>query len=409
MNESIERHTAPVTPLVTALVPLLCWAHAAGAQISDTAIARVELPIGRSYPIETAVPITRVSVANPDVADVVVMGGKDMVVNGRTSGETDVIVWEGNGSRQHYRMMVHSPADQPQIILSVKFAEVRRDLLRDYGASGVYRASSGQVRAGTGLFNTDQPFVQQPSGVVNPSGTITLPSVSDFATVLTNFGTRDFLAFLQAQEQTGKARILAEPRIMAANHDTASFLAGGELPIPVAQSSATGVPVVTITYREFGIRLTFSGEIVSDSILKLKLRPEVSTLDYANAIVLSGFKIPAFQTRRMESTVDVRRDQSLVISGLFDDESDLVRTGLPILMHIPILGSLFSSTNWQRHLTELVVVITPIVVDPSRPRAQDVVRFVADTALPARDVLAPRLREPATVPPATGVAVPRKP
>ncbi len=404
MSGSVERRLAPVAALVSALVPLLCWTPAAGAQVPDTAIARVELPIGRSYPIETAVPITRVSVADPDVADVVVMGGKDMVVNGRASGETDVIVWEGNGSRQHYRMMVHSAADQQQIILAVKFAEVRRDLLRDYGASGLYRASSGKVRAGSGLFNTDQPFVQQPSGVINPSGTITLPGTSDFATVLTNFGTRDFLAFLQAQEQTGRARILAEPRVMAANRDTASFLAGGELPIPVAQASATGVPIVTITYREFGIRLRFAGEIVSDSILKLTLRPEVSTLDYANAIVLSGFKIPAFQTRRMESTVDVRRDESLVISGLFDDESDLVRTGLPILMHIPILGSLFSSTNWQRHLTELVIIVTPIIVDPSRPRTQDRVRLLPDTTLPAQDALRPRLPEPAT-----GVAVPRKP
>jgi Flp pilus assembly secretin CpaC len=300
-------------PRTLCLASLLWMARITAAQGADDYVKRVELPIGRSFPIATPTSITRVSVADPDVADVVVMGDRDVVVNARATGETDVIVWEGSAARQHYRMQVHSPADRQQIVVSVKFAEVRRDLVRDFGASGLYRATNGNLRGGTGLFNTDTPF--DPS-----TGTINLPSTTDFGTVLTNFGTKAFLGFLQLQEQKGDARILAEPHLMAANNEPASFLAGGELPIPIAQATGSGVPVVTITYREFGIRLNFTAEIVSDSIIKLKLRPEVSTLDYSNAITISGFKIPAFQTRRMETTIDVRRDQSLVISGLFDNE-----------------------------------------------------------------------------------------
>jgi pilus assembly protein CpaC len=158
---------------------------------------------------------------------------------------------------------------------------------------------------------------------------------------------------------------------------------------------------VTIIWREFGIRLTFNSEVVSDSLLKLKIRPEVSSLDYNNAITIEGFRIPALRTRRMESTVDLRRDRSLILSGLFDDERQRVRTGVPLLMSIPILGQLFSSTTWQRNETELVVIVTPEVVSALNPRPQDQIRFVPDTSLPAREAIEPRLRGRAQPPPPT--------
>jgi pilus assembly protein CpaC len=157
---------------------------------------------------------------------------------------------------------------------------------------------------------------------------------------------------------------------------------------------------VTIVYREFGIRLNFNGEIVSDDLIKLKIRPEVSSLDFTNAILLQGFRIPALRTRRVESTIDVRRDQSLVISGLMDDEREKVRTGIPLLMDLPIIGPLFGSTRWQRNETELVVIVTPILVDPMHPRPQDVMHFVPDSTLPAKDALQPRLPgAPTSAPP----------
>jgi pilus assembly protein CpaC len=236
-------------------------------------------------------------------------------------------------------------------------------------------------------------------------GQITLPPNTGFGTVLTDFGSDKLLGFLDAQELRGTARTLAEPHVIAANKEDASFLAGGELPIPVAQTSATGVPVVTIIWREFGIRLNFNAEVVSDSLLKLKIRPEVSSLDFANAITIEGFRIPALRTRRMESTVDLRRDRSLILSGLFDDERQRIRTGVPLLMSIPILGQLFSSTSWERHETELVVIVTPEVVSALNPRPQDQIRLAPDTTLPAREVIKKRLPAPAAPRPST----PRKP
>ncbi|HEY3257947.1 MAG TPA: hypothetical protein VGJ64_03760, partial [Gemmatimonadaceae bacterium] len=174
--------------------------------------------------------------------------------------------------------------------------------------------------------------------------------------------------------------------------DSASFLAGGELPIPVVQGAGGGTGnQVTIQYREFGIRLKFVGEIISDSLIKLSVTPEVSSLDFGNAIVLQGFRVPALRTRRVTSTLDVKRDQSLIISGMFDTEDENVRTGVPYLKDLPIIGQLFSSTRWQQNDSELLVVVTPVLVDPLDPRPQDILRLKPDTALPARDAIKKRL------------------
>jgi pilus assembly protein CpaC len=206
---------------------------------------------------------------------------------------------------------------------------------------------------------------------------------------------------LTAEEQKGRARTLAEPNLLAANKEDATFLAGGELPIPVVQSGG-GVPGgqsnVTVQYKEFGVRLKFNAEIVSDSLIKLYVQPEVSSLDFGNSILISGFRIPALRTRRVETTLDVMRDQSMIISGLFNNEQERVRTGIPYLQDIPILGSLFSSTRWQTNETELVIVVTPVLVDPRDPRPQDILRLMPDTALPARDAIQKRL-QPANKPP----------
>ena len=362
------------------MTPLL--GHDLAAQTNDTAVVRVDLPSGRSYPITTQSNITQVSVASPDVADVVVMGSRDVVINGHGTGESDVILWMAGAPLRHYRVSVHSPADRQQVVVAVKFAEVRRDFLRTLGLSGLYRGN--HARVGTGQFNTDNGF--------NPTtGAFTLPSSVGFGTVLTDFGTSSLLGLLEADENNGTARILAEPTLMAGNKDSASFLAGGEIPIPVAQNSSTGVPTITILWREFGIKLNFVAEIVSDSIIRLHLRPEVSSLDFTNALEIAGFKIPALRSRHIESTVDVRRDQSLIISGMMDDERQKSKDGIPFLKDIPILGSLFSSTRWQRDETELLIVVTPVVTDPMHPRPEDVIHFSPDSALPARQALEPRL------------------
>jgi pilus assembly protein CpaC len=190
--------------------------------------------------------------------------------------------------------------------------------------------------------------------------------------------------------------LLAEPNLLAADRDSASFLAGGELPVPVVQggglTAGAGVQApVTIQYREFGVRLRFAPNIVSDSVITLYVRPEVSSLDYSNAITLSGFRIPALRSRRVESSVDIRRDQSVILSGLFNDERERVRTGVPLLMNLPILGALFSSSRWQSSETELLVIVTPTIVDPAHLGDELTLPLLRDQRTPAIELLRKRL------------------
>jgi pilus assembly protein CpaC len=382
-------------PRAAALLATLCVAASAAAQTAEREIIPVDLSVGRSFPIQTPLAVTRVSVANPEVADVAVLAQRDVVINALKAGETDVLIYTTDNARRHYRVSVRSPSDRLQIVLNIKFAEVRRDALRNLGLTTRYQNRG--TRVGTGRFNTDDPF--------QDDGKINLTAPVGFLTILTDFGTDDLLALIEAEEQKGRARLLAEPSLMAGNREEATFLAGGELPIPIAQGGGTGDTGtrVTIEYREFGVRLRFQGEILDDSLIRLSVRPEVSSLDFANAITLSGFRIPAFRTRRVESTVDVRRDQSIIISGMFNDEQERVRTGIPGLMDLPIIGRLFSSERFQRNESELLVVVIPSVIDPMRPRARDTMQFAPDTTRPGREAIEKRLppeqRTPAARPP----------
>jgi pilus assembly protein CpaC len=379
---------AIVLIVFTALVGMLGWAPPArGQEVSaaELPVTRIDLSVGRSYPVSMPVPITRVSIADTAVADVIVVSERELVITGRRSGEADAIVWLANGTRRHYRILVRQPADRMQIVLYVKFAEVRRNLLEQLGTSIFYNGPN--VAIGTGVA-ADHNNVRRDPTTGNPTG-MTFPLDGDFISVLTDFGTDRLLALILAEQTSGRARILAEPNLMAGNRDTARFLAGGELPIPIVQGGA-GVGAfqsVTVVFREFGVRLRFIAEILNEELVRLNVEPEVSTLDFSNAVTLSGFRIPALRTRRMESTLDVRRNQSLVISGMFNNEQERVRTGVPLLKDLPIIGLLFSSTSFQRNETELLVVVRPVVIDPMRPRPQDVVPTAPDTALPARDGL----------------------
>jgi pilus assembly protein CpaC len=380
----------------------LSLSGSARAQSDD--IRRIDMSIGRSYPITMPALISQVSIATPEVADVVVVANREIVINAKTTGETDAIVWMENGSREHYRVAVHSASARQQIALYVKFAEVRRDVLAQLGVSGLYR--NGGTRVGTGIFRSDNVFDKT-------TGAITIPGTTQFLSVLTDFDTKNLLGFLDVQEQKGNAKLLAEPNILAADKENASFLAGGELPIPVVSAvGGTGVPQVGIQFKEFGVRLKFMGEIISDSLIKLSVQPEVSSIDFSNAIEISGFRIPAFQTRRIESTVDVRPNESLIISGLFNDQRQQIKTGIPLLQDIPILGHLFSSTQWQHNETELLVIVTPVMFDPMRPRAVDTLQFKPDTALPAQEMVKPLLVTPPSLGPSrtpSPTASPSKP
>ena len=359
--------------------------------VPSTDVQLLQLATGRSFPISSTDVIKKVTVVNAEIADVVVISERDVVINALKPGETDIILWGTRVPRRHIRVQVRTSGELRQILLSVKFAEIRKDALRDMGASLMLRTSNGGSRIGAGAFSNNNN--------IDASGSAILPSASKFLTVLSNFGSKELLALLDAEEQHGNARSLAEPNLMAANGEKASFLAGGEIPVPVVQGGAGGgQQAVTIQYREFGIRLNFTGEVLNDSLIKLKVSPEVSSLDYSNAVTVSGFRVPALRTRKIESTIDVLQDRSLIISGLYNDEREQVKTGLPFFRSIPILGELFSSTRWTHNESELIVIVTPTIIDPNNPRASSTMRFAPDTTVPAAAALVRPPKTPAKPP-----------
>jgi Flp pilus assembly secretin CpaC len=368
------------SPLVLAAVLLMAApaCSIAGAQPPVTEVEPITMSVGRVLPVDLAAAVAQVTVANPGVADVVVLSERSVLINAKGTGETDVFLSGPALGRRHLRVAVHQATDQRQIVLAVKFAEVRRDALLEFGISGSYVSPNGSTIAGTG------PLV--PSR--NTRATV---PVNRFAEAIMNFGTQDITAFLEVQEQRGRARSLAEPTLVASNREEANFLAGGELPVPIAQPGPSGQAFVTIQYRPFGVQLRFRGEVVSDSLLKLKVAPEVSSLDFGNAVLLAGFRIPAVRTRKVETTLDVRPGESLVLSGLFNEEREAVRTGIPGLMRLPILGALFSSNRWQNNESELLVVVTPQLYDPNVARGNRTIELRPDTGTPAAEALRKRL------------------
>lgn len=385
MTSRSFRLRAPVRWAGLALLALALRATPSAAQDPAPTLTRVALSVGRSHTLRTAAPISHISIANPDVADAVVVSERDCIINGKANGTTDIVIWSNDGAQVHYRVTVRSAADRQMVLLSVRLAEVRRDVLREIGMSGLYRDQDGKVRIGWGRLRDDNAV---------DGNTVTIPTEARFFTLLSNLGTKEFLGLLEAEEKLGNARLLAEPNLLTADGDSATFLAGGEIPIPVAQQGTAGQAFVTIQFREFGVRLQFAPEIVADSLVRLWVRPEVSSLDYANAVTIAGFSVPALRTRRIESSVDVRNDQSLIISGLFNEEREQVRTGVPGLMKIPILGALFSSTRWQTNESELLVVVTPMLVDPAAVDASLQLPLLKDQRVPAVDALRKRIPPP---------------
>jgi pilus assembly protein CpaC len=173
----------------------------------------------------------------------------------------------------------------------------------------------------------------------------------------------DLMVFIKALQNEGVLQILAEPNLVTVPGKEASFLVGGEFPVPIVQGGAN-VGAVTVQFREFGVRLTFNPEITVRDTIKLHVKPEVSTLDFANAISLSGFTIPALATRRVETNIELARGQSFVIGGLIDDRVTENLSRIPGLANIPVLGTIFKSRAENRSKTELIVLVTPEIATP---------------------------------------------
>jgi pilus assembly protein CpaC len=241
-------------------------------------------------------------------------------------------------------------------MLQVRFAEVNRNALLQAGITLFTTRAAFTSRSTTQQFQG--PNISEGGGASPGGGSVGDLLFSDFLNIFYFNREEGFGAVLKALQGRGFLQSLAEPNLIAYNNEEASFLAGGEIPIPVVQGVSGQV---TVQYKEFGIRLTFRPTIAGD-VIRLKLKPEVSSLDYNNGVILSGFRIPALNTRRAETDVELRDGQSFAIAGLMNNISQTDRQAVPILSSLPIIGYLFKSKAERAEQTELMVLITPRLV-----------------------------------------------
>jgi pilus assembly protein CpaC len=277
-----------------------------------------------------------------------------------------------------------SVAPSQQVLLKVRFLEASRTAGRQLGVNWFTSGSHQNVSIGQGS------VVASPSGTVIPlvqtAGTLAGTSTAPFGVVLAdivNKGT-SIDVLVSALETQGLVRRLAEPNLMALSGDTAQFLAGGEFPVPIAATSANGIVTPTIEFKPFGVRLSFTPTVLGHGLINLKIAPEVSELDFANAVSISGTTIPALVKRDAVTTVELRDGQSFAIAGLLQADDLRNRSQLPWIGSVPVLGALFSSSSYQKNETDLVIIVTPHLVQPAAPGQQLVTPL--DTRLPSNDV-----------------------
>jgi pilus assembly protein CpaC len=246
--------------------------------------------------------------------------------------------------------------ESQQVLLQVRVAEVNRRALVEAGINLFATRSAFAARSTTQQFAAPD---------INVTDTTVLPDLkfSDFLNLFFFSRTAGIGGVIKALESTGYFQTLAEPNLIAYNGQEASFLAGGEFPIPVVQG-ATGT--VTVIFKEFGVKLNFTPRIAGDTI-RLKVRPEVSSLDFNNGITLSGFRIPALVTRRAETDVELRDGQSFAIAGLLNNVTQNDGTAVPFLSKLPIIGALFKAKSDRSEQTELMVLVMPRLVRPLDP------------------------------------------
>lgn len=362
----------------------------------------VSLARGTSAVLVSPVDFDRISMADPEVAEAVVMSPSEVLINGRSLGTTTFVVWDTAGVRRIYGVEVtvdaaaldrhlttlfpdedievtargntlilsgrvssafvarralelaegsgavlinnlQTPAPS-QILLQVRFAEVNQTALNRLGNQLVEVLNPDQVTGdGDWQARTDS------------DGEVELSLIESDSRLR---------AVIRALKQTGDFRSLAEPTLLALDGEEASFLAGGEFPFPSVQGGQTS-NAVTVEWREFGVRLNFRPSVTNIGNIRLDIAPEVSSLDFAGGLAISGFQIPTILSRRAETHVELQEGQHLAIAGLLDHSMQESIRKLPILGDIPILGALFRSTEERQEVTDLLVIVSPRIVAPS--------------------------------------------
>ncbi len=405
------------------------------AALVATVTAQMPLPVSAAAPATTEAvlvepgthkllrakgSVTRVAIGDPKVADVNVINGRELLINGKFGGSTSLLVWTRSGKggaseATEYRIAVAAPAssdpdlaklsiqpsgsidgtvpsllahrrasqsstprdkDAPppvdrslvggetQVMSHVRIVEVNRRSLQQYGIN-LFKLGANSV-GGIGGPSTlaGVPFSDAGSGLAGAfaSSTGFLPIGDAFNIV---FGNNGYTGILSVLERKGLARTLAEPSLTALSGQTASFLAGGEFPYPVPQGGgANGNGSITVQFREFGVRLNLTPTVLSNSRIAIKVAPEVSDLDFTNAVTIGGTTIPGIVIRRTDTTVELGDGETFVLSGLVSNNLTTNVDKVPWLGDIPVLGAFFRTTNIKRNEKELIMVITPHLVRP---------------------------------------------
>jgi len=282
-------------------------------------------------------------------------------------------------------------ATTQQVMLKVRFLEVSREGGRELGVNWFVGSKGRGVSIGG-----QSPQVGQATGTGTATGGSGIPlfqsigalagaTSGPFGVAIANLVNRGTTVdvMVNALESKGLVRRLAEPDLVALSGDTASFLAGGEFPIPVVQNNSGGVPTIAVDYKPFGVELTFMPTVLTNGIINLRLAPSVSELDFVNAVKVSGFEIPALSKRQAKTTIELRDGQSFAIAGLLQSNSRGDISQLPWIGSVPVLGALFRSTGYQQNETDLVIIVTPHLVRPAAPGQQ--LATPLDTTVPAND------------------------
>jgi len=381
--------------------------------------------VGKTVLVDTEWPIKRAAIGASDIAEVHGTSPTEIMVSGKAPGETSLIVWDTHGGRQFFNVTVRVsssasndsldairrelraelpgqalkissengsvflrgtvrdldssaramkiaatggkvvnllnvevPASDPQILLKVRFASVDRSKEKQLG---INIFSTGALNTIGGV-TTGQ---YSPPSITSSGTTSGVAVSSDLNLLALHPGNLPFGVSIQSLEQKGVVEVLAEPNLLTTNGKEASFLAGGEYPFPVVQGGSGGSgSSVTIMFKEYGIRLNFIPTITPRGTVRLQVAPEVSSLDFTNAIEISGFEVPAIATRKMKTEVELGEGQTFVIGGLLDNRDTETYMKIPFLGDIPVLGKFFQSMQKTRTNTELIVSVTPELVSP---------------------------------------------
>ncbi len=428
MRGGLKTLTAVLALGIAPMVAVPAMAQSAEASIHAGA---VEVPVNKSQVITADRPIARAMIGNEDIADIFPISDRSVYVLGKSLGTTSLTLYDRNnrvlavmdvavgpdviglrdqigdlmpderidarisnesivlsgtvsnaGAADRAMQLARAYAGDnvvnlmsmggsQQVLLEVRFAEVNRQVGKDLGVSGFFSSGSGRF---SGAIGNGASLTPNGTG----TGTLGLDSVAgSFGVFRRFFGDvlgLDIEAVLNTLEAKGMAKTLAEPTLIALSGERASFLAGGEFPIPVAQSGAgqgvdatNGSAAISVEFKPFGVSLGFTPTVLSDNTINLLVEPEVSSIDPTASITVGGLNIPGLQTRRASTVIELRDGESFAIAGLIQQDFETTVNQVPLLGSIPIIGSLFRSSSFQKGETELLIIVTPRLVQPIRP------------------------------------------